>query len=90
MGVGSALGELLRERQFDMRVERAIFAMAVNRALALSSKLVMENWITNDVFIDELDEVQVYQLYRAMDFLIASNEHIQDQVFFSTPTPSHY
>jgi len=51
LGIRSALEELLRERQSEAPVERAIFAMTANRA---------------------------------MDFVIDSNEHIQEKAFFCT------
>ncbi|MEA4882958.1 MAG: hypothetical protein VB144_04705 [Clostridia bacterium] len=84
LGIRATLARLLADRQFAAPVERAIFAMTANRALAPSSKLAIEDWIRNDVVISGLPEVQVHQLYRAMDFLIANGEQIQESVFFST------
>jgi len=83
LGIRSAFEELLRERQFEAPVERAVFAMTANRALAPSSKLAMEDWVENDVCIDGLGQVQVHQLYRAMDLLVENHEHVQERVFFS-------
>ena len=57
--------------------------MTANRALAPSSKLAMEDWVENDVCIDGLGQVQVHQLYRAMDLLVENHEHVQERVFFS-------
>ncbi|MBS4021396.1 MAG: hypothetical protein KGZ79_03095 [Dethiobacter sp.] len=37
----------------------------------------------NEVRIDNLPEVGVHQLYRAMDFLLDASEKIQHDVFFS-------
>ncbi len=39
--------------------------------------------------IDGLDQVQVHQLYRAMDPLIENHEHVQGKVFFSTANLLH-
>ena len=83
LGIRSAFEELLRERQFEAPVERAVFAMTANRALAPSSKLALEDWVENDVCIDGLGQVQVHQLYRAMDLLVENHEHVQERVFFS-------
>ena len=83
LGIRSAFEELLRERQFEAPVERAVFAMTANRALAPSSKLAMEDWVENDVCIDGLGQVQVHQLYRAVDLLVENHEHVQERVFFS-------
>jgi hypothetical protein len=84
LGIRTALRNLLADRQFAAPVERAVFAMTANRALAPSSKLAIEDWVKNDVVVEGLPEVQVHQLYRAMDFLIENNERIQETVFFST------
>jgi hypothetical protein len=84
LGMQSTLARLLADRQFAAPMERAIFAMVANRALAPGSKLAMEDWVANDVAISELPDVQVHQLYRAMDFLIENGEGIQESVFFST------
>jgi len=84
LGIRAALERLLADRQFSTPVERAIFAMVANRALAPMSKLAIEDWVENDVAITGLSEVQVHQLYRAMDFLIAHGTEVQESVFFTT------
>lgn len=84
LGIRAALERLLADRQSSTPVERAIFAMVANRALAPMSKLAIEDWVENDVAITGLPEVQVHQLYRAMDFLIAHGTEVQESVFFST------
>jgi hypothetical protein len=82
-GVKVELKRLLQERRFETPVERLIFAMVANRALAPSSKLAIEEWVAEDALIPDLSHVSVTQLYRAMDFLIEANEVIQETVFFS-------
>ncbi len=83
MGIKSTLEKMLEDRKFQVPVERAIFALVVNRALAPSSKLAVEEWVKDDVFISGLEEVPVQQLYRAMDFLLEAGEPLQRDVFFS-------
>ena|SRR5690554_1225322 len=83
LGIGSVLKEMLSKRDYRLPIERLVFAMAVNRCLAPGSKLSMEHWVMDEVLIDDLPEVEVHQLYRAMDFLLESAEEIQKQVFFS-------
>jgi len=83
LGIDKILKRLLKERQFETPVERLIFAMVANRALAPSSKLAIEEWVAEDAFVPDLTHVSVTQLYRAMDFLLESNEVIQENVFFS-------
>lgn len=81
LGIGGALERLLKERQYHTPVERALFALVANRALAPSSKLVVEEWVRDDVVIPGLEEVPVQQLYRAMDFLLGHQEEVQWHVY---------
>ena len=77
LGIDKILKRLLKERQFETPVERLIFAMVANRALAPSSKLAIEEWVAEDALIPDLSHVSVTQLYRAMDFMLEANEVIQ-------------
>ena len=62
-----------------------IFAMVVNRALEPKSKHATPDWLAGDVYVPGVPE-DVYdeQLYRAMDFLLAASDEVQQRVFFST------
>lgn len=82
LGINKVLDKLARQRNFKISVERAIFAMVANRALAPKSKLAVEDWVANDVYIPDLPRVPVQQLYRSMDFLLEAGEAIQYQVFW--------
>lgn len=79
----SVLAELLSRRGFEADVERLLFAMAANRALAPRSKLALERWVGRKVHVEGLEAVRAHQLYRAMDFLVDHDEAIQEAVFFS-------
>ncbi|NPV54610.1 MAG: transposase, partial [Firmicutes bacterium] len=83
LGIRSALEHLLKSRNYHRPIKRLIFTMVANRALNPSSKLAMESWVANEVLIDGLPEVEVHQLYQAMDFLLESSCEIQHDVFFS-------
>jgi len=83
LGIGHTLDKLITDREFAIPIERLLFAMVANRALAPSSKLHMEHWVGNEAYIENLPEVEVHQLYRAMDFLLEASEKIQHDVFFS-------
>ncbi len=83
LGIDSVIKALLKERAFQTPVERLLFAMTANRALAPSSKLHMEHWVAEKAYVEGLPEVQVQQLYRAMDFLLEAHDEIQHDVFFS-------
>jgi len=70
LGIDAAIRRMLTGRRLDERVERILFALVANRALAPSSKLAATRWIEHDVVIDGLDTVVDEACYRAMDWLI--------------------
>ncbi|MDY6826856.1 MAG: IS1634 family transposase, partial [Bacillota bacterium] len=81
--IDQTLTRLLKERKYETPIERLLFALVANRALAPSSKLHMEHWVENETYICALSTVEVHQLYRAMDFLLEASEKIQHDIFFS-------
>jgi transposase len=80
------LKDLLAQRSFEIEVERLLFALVANRALAPRSKLGMERWVGRKTHIEGLESVQSHNLYRTMDFLVEHGEEIQKSVFFSVAT----
>lgn len=83
LGIDREIATLLANRGFTTPIERILFAMVANRALAPCSKLAIESWATRDVLITGLTEVTSDQLYRAMDFLLDAQAEIQKAVFFN-------
>ena len=81
LGMDTILEEIFKERKHEVNLERAIFAMVANRALAPSSKLGMEEWISEDVYLPGLSSVHCHQLYRAMDELLDAQSLLEDRVF---------
>ena len=83
--IGQCLKAALKGRVFTAPVEQALFAMVANRALSPSSKLAIEQWAAEEVFLggDE-SPLQVQHFYRAMDFLLEHAESLQKEVFWST------
>jgi hypothetical protein len=81
LGIGDAICRRLTDRQFRAPIERALFAMVANRALDPSSKLAVEEWVEHRVVIPDLPSFDVHHGYRAMDFLLESEESIQQEVF---------
>jgi hypothetical protein len=68
----------------DSRVERILFALVANRALAPSSTLAATRWIKHDVHIDGLDAVGDEACYRAMDWLIEAEPGLSRIVYDNT------
>jgi hypothetical protein len=83
LGVGTAIRTALaaRKRVDAQRVERILFALVANRALAPSSKLAATDWITNDVRVDGLSTVVDEACYRAMDALLGVEKVVCEEVY---------
>ena len=82
--IDDCLKKALDQRSFTAPIADALFAMVANRALAPSSKLAIEQWAADDVYLGDHQPMQVQHLYRAMDFLLEHAETIQKEVFWST------
>jgi len=83
LGIAAGLEKLLSERGYRTPVERLLFALVANRALDPGSKLAVESWVADEAHVEGLPEVDVHQLYRAMDFLLEAHDEIQREVFWS-------
>lgn len=83
LGVDRAIKKAAGGREFSVPVERLLFALVANRALAPSSELAAETWVQDVAFVDGLPVVEVRQLYRAMDFLLEAKKDVEREVFAS-------
>ncbi len=83
LGIGSGLEKLLKKRGYRTPIERLLFALVANRALDPGSKLAVESWVADEAHVEGLAEVDVHQLYRAMDFLLEAHDEIQREVFWN-------
>ena len=84
LNIGRCLAKAIDSRNFTAPIENALFAMVANRALAPSSKLAIEQWAANEVYLGDEDALQVQHFYRAMDFLLENADALQKEVFWST------
>jgi hypothetical protein len=82
LGVDTVMAKLLKGRRLDPRVERVLFGLVANRALAPSSKLAAATWITHDVHIDGLPTTSDDACYRAMGWLHEVNHELEREVFW--------
>ncbi|MEE8250231.1 MAG: IS1634 family transposase [Gemmatimonadales bacterium] len=83
LGIAEVIAEVLGKRKLGFAVERALFAMVANRVCAPCSKLYCyEQWLTEDVRIEGTGALQLQHLYRAMDFLEANKEAIEEALYF--------
>ena len=83
LGFDKILEKLFASRHHQIPFERLIFAMVANRALHPSSKLAMEDWVQDEVYIPDLSEVTSHQLNRTLDELLAVQSELERQVFYS-------
>jgi hypothetical protein len=81
LGIDTLLRRLAAGTRRDPVVERVLFALVANRALAPSSKLAATSWVAHDVHVPGLDTVSDDACYRAMDWLITVEERLARGVF---------
>jgi hypothetical protein len=81
LGIDTLLRRLATGTRRDPVVERVLFALVANRALAPSSKLAATSWVAHDVHVPGLDQVSDDACYRAMDWLISIEEQLARGVF---------
>jgi IS4 transposase len=82
LGIDTAITAALAGRRVDAtRVERILFALSANRALAPSSKLAATDWITHDVHVEGLPGVSDDACYRAMDVLLQIEDRLALEVY---------
>ena len=84
LGIGAAIRRVATDRRLDgAAVERIVFALVAQRALAPASKLAATTWVSERVVIEGLPGLTDDQAYRAMDFLLDALGEIAGQVFAS-------
>lgn len=78
--------EALAQRAFEQPVERALFSLVAQRALAPGSKLAGSRWAGGRAWIPGLEdggaELSVHHLYRAMDFLHQAMPELREHLYF--------
>lgn len=83
LGIDEIISQKAAGRKLGFDVERALFALVANRAVAPCSKLYCwEQWLREDVRIKGTQGLKLHQLYRAMDFLEANKETIEQELYF--------
>jgi transposase len=84
LGVEQLLLEQVPRRRKAIELVNAIFAMVANRALAPYSKLhCWEQWLTEEVFLPKLWELELHHLYLGMDLLETHKAEIEKNVYFA-------
>lgn len=83
LGIRKLIEKALASEDRSVPFERAIFAMVANRCIAPTSKLgCYERWMEEDVYFPEGEDIELHHLYRAMDFLAAHKEEIEEELYW--------
>jgi transposase len=75
LGIGKIIRDLLKDRKFEFDVERAIFLTVLHRLFVSGSDRCCDQW-RRDQRIEEIEDLSLHHLYRAMAFL---GEELKDQ-----------
>jgi len=83
LGIEGTLLAMLEKRSYQAQVERILFALVANRAVAPGSKRAAAAWAEEDTVLPDMEKgAGLHNYYRAMDFLLSCQEDIQREVFF--------
>jgi hypothetical protein len=69
MGIQRVIESLLKGRKYEFPVERAIFLTVVHRLMVSGSDRAAEKWRKKYAFGEEVEGLDLHQLYRAMAWL---------------------
>ncbi|MEV8510890.1 IS1634 family transposase [Dactylosporangium sp. NPDC051484] len=85
LDVGAAVRAATDARRFTTNMERVLFALVANRAIAPMSKLSAAEWVREDAAVPGLSTMDEDHAYRAMDLLVDAdtNDRVQESVFFA-------
>jgi transposase len=85
LDVGAAVRAATDGRRFTTNMERVLFALVANRAVAPMSKLSAAEWVCEDAAVPGLSVMDEDHAYRAMDLLVDADTHarVQEAVFFA-------
>jgi transposase len=83
--IGAAVRSATDARRFTTNMERVLFALVANRAVAPMSKLSAAEWVCEDAAIVGLPAMDDDHAYRAMDLLVDADTQgkVQEAVFFA-------
>jgi transposase len=83
LGLAEIICQRAQRTKLGFSVERALFAMVANRAVAPGSKLYCwGQWLREDIRIEGTGKLELQHFYRAMDFLEAHKEQIERAIYF--------
>lgn len=81
-GIKRILQDLLKERQFEFPVERAIYLTVLHRLFESGSDRAAERW-KRDIYLPDGEALQLHHLYRAMSWLGGIKDSIEEALYLS-------
>jgi transposase len=81
-GIQRVLNDLLRERQFEFPIERAVYLTVLHRLFESGSDRAAERW-KRDVGLPGGETLQLHHLYRAMRWLGEVKDSTEEALFLS-------
>ena len=85
LGIPRAIARARGSRRVRFDVERALFVLVANRACAPASQLhCFRQWLAEEVRLEGVGGLSLQHLYRAMDFLEAHREELEEEIFWNT------
>lgn len=83
LDIEQVLGEQMRRHATRQPFSRALRAMVTNRLHRPYSKLYChEQWLREETFFPGYEQLELQHLYRAMDFLEAHKQEIEEAIYF--------
>lgn len=83
LGIDAEIKRLLDGRRIKQPFERALFAMVANRTLCPYSKLYCwEQWLPEEVYLPSGRDLELHNLYLAMDFLEEHKTQLEEALYF--------
>lgn len=80
LGIPEILKGVLRERNFQFDVEKAVFSLVLQRFLSPGSDLLGSKWIRG-IYGEGMEEIQLQYFYRSLAFLSEKKDYLEDRLF---------
>jgi len=78
MGFGEIMRMFAKDTRYEFNLEQSLFTLVLNRLMDPHSKLGVHDWV-NEVY--GLEQQELHQWYRSLDFLVKYKENIEKQIF---------
>ena len=81
-GIQKIVSDLLKERQYEFPVERAVYLTVLHRLFESGSDRAAQRW-RQDVYLPGVETLQLHHLYRAMRWLGEVKDSVEEALFLS-------